>query len=128
MVREAQLKFTRESSGALTIRSVGDEGIRINDQIWTESVAVTPDEVIESWQAIAIADLVINDFDAVLADSPELVLLGTGAIGAFPPRELNFAFARRGIGLEVMDTTAAARTFNVLAGEGRRIGAVLYPL
>ena len=44
----------------------------------------------------------------------------------FPPRELTFALARRRVGLEIMDTAAAARTFNVLAGDGRRVTAVLY--
>ena len=44
----------------------------------------------------------------------------------FPPRELTFSFARKGIGFEVMDTAAAARTFNVLANEDRRVVAVLY--
>ena len=63
---------------------------------------------------------------AVFAEQPDVVLLGTGAANIFPPRELTFAFARRGIGLEVMDTAAAARTFNVLANEGRRVAAVLY--
>ena len=57
---------------------------------------------------------------------PEAVLLGPGSSNVFPPRELMFAFARKGIGLEVMDTAAAARTFNVLANEGRRVAAVLY--
>ncbi len=68
----------------------------------------------------------ISHFEALLADEPELLILGTGERNVFPPRELTFAFARRGIGLEVMDTAAAARTFNVLAGEGRRLAAVLY--
>ena len=53
-------------------------------------------------------------------------MVGTGKDGEFPPRELMFAFARRGVGLELMDTAAAARTFNVLAGEGRHVAAVLY--
>ena len=53
-------------------------------------------------------------------------MIGTGWAPARPPRELTFAFARKGIGLEVMDTAAAARTFNVLANEGRRVAAVLY--
>ena len=127
MVREAQLKFTRELPGTLTIRSVGEDGIRINDQLWSGTVALTPNEVVEQWPSVALQDLVADDFDALLNDSPELVLLGTGAMGQFPPRELMFAFARRGVGLEVMDTAAAARTFNVLAGEGRRVAAVLYP-
>ncbi len=127
MVREARVKFTRELPATLTIRSVSEDGIHINDQIWSGTVALTPNEVIEQWPSIALPDLVAEDFDALLADSPELVILGTGAKGQFPPRDLMFAFARRGVGLEVMDTAAAARTFNVLAGEGRRVAAVLYP-
>jgi uncharacterized protein len=127
MVREAPLKFTRESPGTLTIQSVSSDGIRINGQIWSKTVAVTTQEVIDRWKSVAIADLVASDFDILLDDSPELVIVGTGATGQFPPRELTFAFARRGVGLEVMDTAAAARTFNVLAGEGRRVAAVLYP-
>lgn len=127
MVREARLKFTRELPGTLTVRNVDEAGIRINDQVWTGAVAMTPTEVIGEWTSAAIADLVAGDFEKLLEHSPELVLLGTGSESHFAPRELMFAFARRGIGLEVMDTAAAARTFNVLAGEGRRVAAVLYP-
>lgn len=127
MVREARLKFTRELPGTLTVRSVDEAGIRINDQVWSGSVAMTPTEVLGEWTSAPITELVADDFDELLEHSPELVLIGTGAASQFAPRELMFAFARRGIGLEVMDTAAAARTFNVLAGEGRRIAAVLYP-
>ena len=128
MVREAHLKFTRELPGTMTIRSVSRDGIRINDEVWSGTVALTPREVVEQWQPVAIENLVADDFKALLDDAPELVILGTGGSGQFPPRELMFAFARRGVGLEVMDTAAAARTFNVLAGEGRRVAAVLYPI
>jgi uncharacterized protein len=128
MVRDAQLKFTRELSGTLTIRSVDKDGIRINDQLCTDAVALTPQEIITPWTHIPLADLTEDDFSPLLGRSPELVILGCGAKSDFPPRELTFAFARRGVGLEVMDSVAAARTFNVLAGEGRRVVAVLYPL
>ncbi len=127
MVREAQLKFTRELPGTLSIRSVDADGIRIDDRVWTGVLALSTDEIIESWQSVPIAELTAGHFADLLSRSPELVILGTGAQGQFPPRELTFAFARRGVGLEVMDTTAAARTFNVLASEGRRVAAVLYP-
>jgi uncharacterized protein len=126
MVRDARLKFTRELSATLTISSVSVDGIRINDRLWSETVALTADEIIESWRPVAVADLAEVDFVALLAKSPELVILGTGATGEFPKRELIFAFARRGVGLEVMDTAAAARTFNLLATEGRHVAAVLY--
>lgn len=128
MVREARLKITRELSATLTISSVSVDGIRINDRLWSETVALTADEFIDAWQSVSLADLKEDDFSKLLEHAPELVIVGTGKKSVFPPRELMFAFARRGVGLELMDTAAAARTFNVLASEGRRVAAVLYPL
>lgn len=122
------MKFTRESSATLSIRSVGADGIRIDDQLWSETIALTPEKVVDGWRNVPIAELVEDDFMALLEHAPELIIVGTGTTNLFPPRELTFAFARRGVGLEVMDTAAAARTFNVLAGEGRRVAAVLFPL
>jgi uncharacterized protein len=126
MVREARVKFTRELPGTLTVQSVGEDGIRVNNHCWSETIALTPQEIMDTWAPVPVAQLTMDDFARLLADQPELVIVGTGAKGEFPPRELTFAFARRGVGLEVMDTAAAARTFNVLAGEGRRVAAVLY--
>lgn len=126
MVRDARVKFTRELPGTLTVQSVGKDGIRINDRLWSQTIALTPQQILDNWPSVPVAELVEDDFAPLLADSPELVIVGTGTKGEFPPRDLMFAFARRGVGLEVMGTAAAARTFNVLAGEGRRVVAVLY--
>lgn len=126
MVREARVKFTRELPGTLTVQSVGEDGIRINNRCWSETIALTPEEILDEWASVPVAELALDHFAQLLAGAPELVIVGTGAKSEFPPRELMFAFARRGVGLEVMDTAAAARTFNVLAGEGRRVAAVLY--
>lgn len=126
MVREARVKFTRELLGKLTVQSVGEDGIRINNRLWSQTIALTPQEIIDTWTPVPVSELVEDDFAELLSSAPELVIVGTGAKGEFPPRELTFAFARRGVGLEVMSTAAAARTFNVLAGEGRRVAAVLY--
>jgi uncharacterized protein len=120
------LKFTREFPTSISIRSVSNDAVCIGAQTYNETVALTPDVVIESWPAGPVHALAEVDFRVLFDTSPELVVLGTGRKNIFPPRELVFAFARRGIGLEVMNTPAAARTFNVLAGEGRRIAAVLY--
>ena len=107
------------------IRSVSTDGIRIGDEIYERTIALTADVVIDDWEHKDIAALNENDFDALLDHEPEVVVLGTGATNIFPPRELVFAMARRQVGFEVMDTPAAARTFNVLASEGRRVAAVL---
>jgi uncharacterized protein len=126
MVREAPLKITRELTGSLVIQSVSVAEIRVSGESYSQPIALTPTEILPGWDAKPVGDLEDRDFDELLAGRPEIVVLGTGARQQFPPRELMFAFARRGVGLEVMDTAAAARTFNVLAGEGRKIAAVLY--
>ena len=126
MLRDAGLKFTRELSARLVIRRVSKTAIRVNDDDYSESIALTPDDELRRWDEKPIADLVDGDFAAVIDTRPEIVLLGTGVSNVFPPRELTFSFARQGIGFEVMDTAAAARTYNVLANEGRRVAAILY--
>ena len=72
-------------------------------------------EVVEGSVTLDGADL--------LALEPEVVLLGTGATQVFPPAAAMAACLGRGVGLEVMNNAAAARTFNVLASEGRRVVA-----
>jgi len=126
MLRDAPLKFTREMTATLTIQRVTSSSITVNGEPYAQSIALTPEEVFENWEAKPVADLADTDFESLLKTAPEIILLGTGPTNVFPPRELMFAFARRGIGLECMDTAAAARTFNVLAIEGRQVAAVLY--
>lgn len=110
----------------LTVRRVTGGSIHVNAERYVRSLVLTPDEVVGDWHDKPVDDLSETDFAAVIDGSPEIVLLGTGMRNIFPPRDLVFAFARLGIGFEAMDTPAAARTFNVLATEGRRVTAVLY--
>jgi len=125
MLRDARLKFTRELNATLTVRSVDEHGIRINDDLWSKTVALTHEKILADWTGKSVQELLLEDFELLLQEKPELVLLGTGRKNEFPPRDLVFGFARMGVGLEVMETSAAARTFNVLAGEGRQVAAVL---
>jgi uncharacterized protein len=108
------------------IRSVDDDGLTIGEKKYRESIALTTEEVFPDWTRKSLADLLPDDFSTLLALGPEIIILGTGPTSLFAPRELVFALARQNVGLEVMDTKAAARTFNVLAGEGRSVAAVLY--
>jgi uncharacterized protein len=120
------LKFTLESPPAVTIRSTSDREIRIGKQVWSQPIALTPAGVLEEWVAVPVESLTIDDLAVLIDTGPELIVLGTGDQQLLPDRELMFAMARRGIGLEVMDTPAAARTFNVLVSEGRSVAAVLF--
>ena len=120
------MKFTREITTTLMVRSVSDREIRIGDVCYAHTIAVTTDTIIDDWPNTKVVDLTESDFSALLDTQPEVIVLGTGVTNIFPPRELVFAMARRGVGFEVMDTRAAARTFNVLAGEDRQVVALLY--
>jgi uncharacterized protein len=119
------LKFTRDQVSNVTIRQVDSGSIRVGDEHLHGSFALTPDEIIRDWTACNIEKLSQDDFEPLIAAGPELILLGTGSKPVFPPRELVFSLARRGIGLETMDTAAACRTFNILVADGRKIAAVL---
>lgn len=122
------MKFTREETGLIAIRGVGDDGFKVGRDTLSGIIALTGETVIEEWDPKPLQDLLESDFSPLFASHPEVVIIGTGATQQFAPRELTFAFARRGTGLEVMESRAAARTFNVLVGDGRRVAAVLYPL
>lgn len=119
------MKFHRESTASLTIRRVERGRIRIGDEHYESTVALTGDTVFEDVDAPEIRDLGVADLESLLDTDPEIVLIGTGWTQRQPQRELIFAMARRGVGLEVMDTPAACRTFNILVSEGRRTAALL---
>ena len=119
------MKFTRDQISNVTIRHVESGTINIGDELVCDNIALTTNEIIRDWQACVIEELTEQDFEPLFVSEPELILLGTGSQLIFPPRELVFSLARRGIGLEAMDTAAACRTFNILVSEGRRVAAVL---
>lgn len=120
------MKFTRELSTTIAIRNVADGEIRIGDRTYRKTIALTTTAVVEDWPPKPVDALTPEDFTPLLEFGPELIVLGTGDNNIFAPKQVTFALARQGVGLEVMNTSAAARTFNVLAGEGRKIAAVLY--
>jgi uncharacterized protein len=98
--------------------------VTIVDRTVSRSILLSADEAVEDFPARLVADLDTAAVDRVLALQPEVVLLGTGARAVFPAQSVLGAFLKRGIGLETMDNAAAARTFNVLIGEGRKAVAL----
>jgi len=105
------------------LRSADGELARVNELELRRSFLLSPDRLVEDWRPRAIEELQATDMDAVLALQPALVLLGSGARLRFPAPAVMAACLTRGIGIEVMDNAAAARTFNLLAGEGRSVVA-----
>ncbi|WP_447729840.1 Mth938-like domain-containing protein [Pseudoxanthomonas suwonensis] len=120
-----QLSHERPDYG-FVLRGADARSARVNDRILTRSFAITPDRLLEDWDAPASPDALEPAHLARLLDlQPELVVLGTGERQVFPPAAAMAACLTRGIGIEAMDNAAAARTYNVLAGEGRRVVVAL---
>ena len=117
---------------AYSFRNVGRSSVLIEDRVLVrtceleQSFIVTPQTLVEAWPVAGDAGgLAPDDLAPVLALQPELVILGTGANQRFPSAAVLGACLTRGIGLEVMDNAAAARTFNLLASEGRNVAAAI---
>lgn len=110
------------------LRGADGEGALVNERRLASSFIIAPDALVEDWPVRDARAMAASDLDALLALEPELIVLGTGATQAFPPAAVMAACLRRGIGLEAMTNAAAARTYAVLAGEGRRVVAgFLFP-
>ena len=109
--------------GYLFVRRVGAGSITLIDRELDRSFLLAPDQVIENWPVDAAGELEASHIDPLLALQPELVILGTGDRQVFPAAAFMAGFLRKNIGIEVMDNAAAARTYNLLAGEGRRVVA-----
>jgi uncharacterized protein len=105
------------------LRRADGRSALVNERTLDRSFIIAPNTLSEDWPVRDALRMLAADLDPVLALAPELVVLGTGAVQVFPPAEVMAACLTRGIGIEIMDNAAAARTFNVLAGEGRRVVA-----
>jgi uncharacterized protein len=112
----------------LFVRALDAQGIRIGDRHFGGSVILTPRELIENWPPRSAGEIRAEHLESLVASGPELVLLGTGARQVFLEPELAMVFHRHGVGIEVMTTEAACRTFNVLVAERREVIAGLLPL
>jgi uncharacterized protein len=110
-----------------SIDAYGGGGFRVSG-VWRPGSLLIIDDQPADWAATSLDALTVEDFAAVFAAPVgvvEFVLLGTGAVQALPPKELRDVLRARGIGLEFMASEAAARMYNVLATEGRRMAAAL---
>jgi len=108
------------------IAAYGNGGFRFADMSHKGSILCLPSGIY-AWNAASADELRPEDFDFLLGllEPPITVLLGTGASQVWPSREIYEAFAKAGIGLEPMSTGAAARTYNILIAEKRRVAAAL---
>jgi uncharacterized protein len=111
--------------GQYFVHSLTDDALRIVDTTWQESLLLTPDRAPVPWPVTKVCEITSDSIEPILAYGPDVMLLATGRSMTFPSREVQTALLEAGVGLEVMTLEAAARTFNVLASEERRVLAAM---
>lgn len=108
------------------VSTAGEEQVAAQLMTYTQSVIVTPTRIIEDWPPQQVIDLTAGDLQPILAEAPEVLLLGTGPQLEFADPALLHPLYEAGIGVETMDSGAACRTYNILIAEGRRVMAALF--
>lgn len=107
----------------LFVRRADAHQVVVVDRSFNASLILTRNQVIEAWGVRDAAELTSAQVEPILALKPDVVLLGTGARQRFPAQSILAAFLRHNVGLEAMDNAAAARTWDIIAGEGRNVVA-----
>ena len=95
----------------------------VNEREIIASFVIAPEALVEEWPVTDAKAMEPGDLAPMFALQPELIVLGTGPRQVFPSAAVFHACLSQGIGFEVMDNAAAAGTYSVLAGEGRRVVA-----
>jgi uncharacterized protein len=114
-----------ETAGRYRIRAYAPGKVTINEAVFTRSLVVTPGRILADWQPQSFDELQAEHLILVADLAPEIILLGTGAMLRFPRPAVAAPLIDSGIGLEVMDTAAACRTYKILVSEDRQVAAAL---
>ena len=122
------MKLHADTTAALnTVTAYGPGFVEVNRQRHEGALLLLPEGPVLEWRVSRFEDLDEDAFAGLLFHRAEVVLLGTGARQRFPHPRLHASLASARIGLDVMDTPAACRTYNILMTEGRRVLAALLP-
>ncbi len=122
-----QINLERPESANIVRRletNAGGFRITVGENSYGESVIITP-QTLDLWGVTAVSEMTVDHFNQTSLLHSEVVLLGTGSSMVFPAASLYRMLLDEGIGVEIMDTPAACRTYNILAGDGRRVAAAL---
>lgn len=120
------MKFERDpADGRNTFTGYGAGYVEVNGKRYSSSLVVSGDRLVVDWPAGSVDALAADHLAAILELKPEVAILGTGSAFRFPDPARLAPLHQARIGVEVMDTPAACRTYNILLAEGRGVVAAL---
>lgn len=122
------MKLHADHPHQLAITAQGEGWVSVNGERHTGSLVLSASRGLRAWPCQRFEDLAADHFESLLDTPdtpPELVVFGSGRRLRFVSPAMLRPLIERGIGVETMDTAAACRTYNILAGEGRRVTAAI---
>lgn len=114
-----------ENKANFQIRAYKPGFIQVNDITLSQSIIISPTQLITDWPPQTLVELTATHLDQIIALDPAILLLGVGAHLSFPSLDIYGHLINKGIGIEIMDTSAACRTYTVLTAEERNVVAAL---
>ena len=116
------MKFAEaDTTEGYFITSYDENMLQVNGKNFYSSLIIASNELKTDWPPQSIETLNSEHFSKIIEMNPELVIIGTGRTLIFPPVETYAELIKLGVGVEIMDTGAACRTYNILTGEGRHV-------
>ncbi len=109
-----------------SVTGYGPGYLAVNGIRYEQALIVSPDEEPQHWPVANLPALTAAATQSLLRGTPEIVILGTGPTQQFADPVRIRPLIEAGIGLEMMSTPAACRTYNILMGEGRRVVAAMF--
>ncbi len=115
----------RLAAGTVLFTGYDDGYLKLNNERYDSGITIHFGTISDSWGPQRLRDLCIDDLTPLIEPRPEVLLLGTGRLTLFPDASILAFMAENHIALECMDSRSAARTYNILVGEGRKVSAAL---
>ena len=121
-----KIELDSENPASNKIISYSDDSFTLKNKVVKSNIVVSNDRLIENWSIESYKFLATQHLDSIIEWKPEIILLGTGKESGFQNYELLSYLTSKNIGLEIMNTGAACRSYNLLIDEGRNVVACLF--
>lgn len=114
------------SSSNYKVTSYTNDSFKIKDTLITSNLIISKDRIVNDWSVNSYQNLALQHLDEIISWKPEIIIIGAGNSPSFPNPEFIAYAGTQNIGLEIMDTGAACRSYNLLVDEGRDVVACLF--
>jgi len=113
-------------TGTPLLRGYGEDYLEIGRTRYTQGLSLHQGHIISPWGPAEVRALEMQHLQHIMDNPPEVLIIGTGRQTTFPHENILEYLAEQTLGFECMDSRAAARTYNILIGEGRKTSALFF--